>query len=241
MITIPEVADTLTVDELLRALSYRKDSMDGRNIVSWLIARRFADDPKVVAYYLERLSAGDSAALGDLGGFQHWNPAWIQPLVVNFEKAGDGNILWTLNLHRADWVTNRQLASRLSAALFKYRPILHKEVSSLAVNELFSWSIAAKEVGVVGDRALIPVLTPALDDKRIVHHPLTAMMTPPDTRVCDAALMAILTILDGSPDSAFKQAGVKYWPMERDDNIRFAALDRVIALTKERLKQNPPK
>jgi hypothetical protein len=235
VVTIPQVADALTVDELLRALSYRKGSMDGRHIVSALISLHFPSDPKVIAYYSEHLSEGDNLALSDIeGNLQLWNPSWIPPLVANFDKTGSGDALRVLGYHRADWITNAQDVSTLSATLLRHCPILSQATVSLTGDKLTQWKEAADQAGIVGDKTLIKFLAPDLDDKRIIPNPLTQAVTPPESRVCDWALVAILTILDGPQDVSFKRAAWNVW--ERDTKKRNAIFDAAIASTKERIK-----
>ena len=60
-------------------------------------------------------------------------------------------------------------------------------------------------------------------------------MRVPPLRVCDVALDAILTIMDGTPDAVYRRAGPV---QERRDNLdaAYAALrDRMIAELKKRL------
>ena len=235
VVTIPEVADALTVDELLRALSYRRDSIDGRNIVSYLISLRFPSDPKVISYYSEHLSEGNVFALSDIeGNLQLWNPSWIPPLVANFEKTGNDDALRVLGYHRADWITNEQDVSRLSASLLRHYPILAQDTSSLTPDKLNQWKEVANQAGIVGDKALVRVLAPALNDKRIIPNPLLQALTPPENRVCDWALLAILTILDGSQGASLKQAATNTW--ERNPQTRYSIFDAEIVSTKERIK-----
>lgn len=237
LLEIKEVADSLTVDELLSNLNSRRGSLDGRDLVVGMIAQRFTDDPKVVSYYLERISANDQTAMSDLyRNPKIWNPAWIEALVANYEEKGDFAALSVLGLHRKDW--GADIAPAIAGVFIKNDPLLGKKPASLSGHELYEWGNHAAVAGMIGDKSLIPLLAPALDDTRVLERPMTAMDLPNSVsvyRICDKALSAILTILDGNAEAAFKQAGVD--PESRDDKERFAAYDRVIALTKERLKK----
>ncbi|HWB59118.1 MAG TPA: hypothetical protein VG733_06490 [Chthoniobacteraceae bacterium] len=240
LLDITEVSDSLTVDELLSALKSRPSRADGRDLIAQQIARRFGNDPKVVAYYLGELSTDDQGVMSDLAQFPIWDRSWIPPLVEKFEKKGDSDALGILGKYRKDWGADKGIVSRLSKALLKYRPLLSEKTSSLEGNGAVGWERNAYEAGVIGDPALIPILAPALDDTRVLKRPMSAEY-PPDSvfRICDPALMAILMILDGNDAAAFKQAGVDPGMGEwsGDDKQRFAGYDRVIALTKERLKK----
>jgi hypothetical protein len=236
LVIVPEVTSSLTVDELLDALKGRIDSVDGRNLVVWVIGQRFSADPKVVAYYSERLWAEDRLALSDIeADLQLWNPAWIPPLVANFEKTVNDDALQTLGYHRGDWLTNEQDVSRLSAALLLHHPILAQDTSTLTAEKLNQWKEVANQAGIVGDKGLVRVLAPALDDKRIIpNNPFNQALTPPENRVCDWALLAILTILDGSQGASLKQATSNTW--ESNPQTRYSFFDREIASTKKRIK-----
>jgi len=237
LLLIPEVANSLSVDELLHALDDRTDSVDGRNLIVIQIALRFNRDPKVISYYVERLRTGDRLALFDLEGcIQLWSPAWIDPLVADFEHGGDSGILRTLSYHRADWADSLEVVSRLSAALLLFRPLLHETVASIPTSQLADWKTSVQEAALIGNKEFIRRLSPSLDDHRVIHDTaLTSMLKPPESRVCDAALLAVLTLLDGRPELAFQKAGLNVPLWEHNDKLRFSTFDRVIALTKRRI------
>ena len=240
LLDITEVSDSLTVNELLSAFQSHPERGDGRDLIAQQIARRqFGNDPKVVAYYLGELSAGNEAVMSDLGQFPIWDRSWIPVLVEKFEKKGDSDALAILGKYRKDWGADKGVVTRLSKALLKYRPLLSEKTTSIDGKGAAGWEWAADEAGVIGDPALIPILTPALDDVRVLKRPLSAEYPPDEVfRICDTALLAILKILDGNDGAAFKQAGVDSW--SSDDKKRFADFDRVIALTKDRLKKQIP-
>jgi hypothetical protein len=235
LLRIPEVANSLSVDELLHALADRTDSVDGRDLIVTQIALRFNRDPKVVSYYLERIRRGDHRALFDLEScVQLWSPSWIHPLVTDFEHDGDSGILRTLSYHRADWGDSLEVVSRLSAALLLSRPLLHVSVASIPISQLADWKTSVQDAVLIGNKEFIRRLSPGLDDHRVIHEPLT-MLNPPEIRVCDVALVAILTILDGRPQLAFQKAGLNMPDLEFSPKIQFSTFDRVIALTKRRI------
>ena len=205
---VPEVADSVTLEELLAARKSRQNSVDGRDSVVRVLARRFNDSPEVVQLYTAELAAGNSAALDDLLPGQLWNRAWVTPLVSLFEKTGNGYVLLILAHHRSDWATNTEVTEQLAASLLRYRPVLGTSVTSLGPADLFSWCQSASDAADIGARSLVAVLRPGLDDQRIAAHPDEARLsvTPPRQRVCDVALRGILQILDGSSDPAMQKA-----------------------------------
>ena len=87
--------------------------------------------------------------------------------------------------------------ARLSTALLKHRPLLGKNVSELEKDDLFAWTVCAHEAATIGDKGLIKILAPALEDGRMaIHRDEAKMSTIPDRRrVSDHALEAIASIL----------------------------------------------
>ena len=116
----------------------------------------------------------------------------------NFEKTGDSSALaYVLGSHRGDWASDTQVVARLSAALLKHRPLLARNVSRLGTNDLFAWAASAHEAAIIGDRGLLRILAPALDDERMAIHPHENEMAnmPDRRRMSDHALEAIASIM----------------------------------------------
>jgi hypothetical protein len=94
----------------------------------------------------------------------------------------------------------------------------------------------------------VPLLRPFLDVKTPVRDPAHmalpfAELMPP-LRPCDAALEAILTILDGDLDESYKTArretGAAYHGFDGEGKKISALRDRMIADLKKRLAGNAP-
>src|SRR5262249_15503563 len=109
--------------------------------------------------------------------------------------------------------------------------------------DLDQWEYEAGCLGQTRDPDGVALLRPALEDTRArrstrrMH--LAGGLRLPQLRVCDTALDAILTILDGSPDPAYKKAefDAKVWRRDRGDLDEAAndARNGMIADLKKRL------
>jgi hypothetical protein len=211
LLRTPELDGAVSRDELLAALDRHTEPFHNRHDIARHLARRFRDDPKLLALYRDRLTAGDAVAVDDLyyGGF--WHPSLVEPLVRLYET-DDNRHFGTLSLlhrHRADWIKEGQVARRLSTVVRRREPLLGKRIGDIPDQELIDWALAAAWLACTGDRAAVESLRPALDDRRLVVSPgqnAVPPLTPPARRVCDRALQAILTLLDGSPDEAYRKA-----------------------------------
>jgi hypothetical protein len=231
---IPEAAEDLTVDELLTALKSRQNSVDGRDWIVGYVGQRFATDPNVIAFASEQIRRGKLDDVKNQAlGVGIWNPVFVPLLVDNFETSGDyATLALVLEPHHADWGSNTQVVSRLSAALLKHRPLLTNNLSEVAPTDLFAWVSAAHEAAIIGDKGLLKILAPALDDQRMAIHPqendLAAM--PVRLRVCDHAIHAIAKILGVS---------MKRYPLKmgRTGLEPQAECDRTIADLKKRIAE----
>jgi len=178
--------------------------------------------------------------VGDVGDEEIWDKTFIKPLVRLLESDyyKYRYALTVLHKHRVDWKSDQALARQLSAAVRKAYP----EVESKDLVDFDRWVSGAEDLGLTGDRKMIQLLSPALDDKRELHAPtdglvgLQARKEP--LRVCEVALESILTILDGEPDDAYAKAGSKEILARRQNTAaEWTALrDRMIADLKLRLK-----
>ena len=93
LLTIPEAADDLSVDELLDAVKCRQNSVDGRDVIIALLGQRFANDPKVIAFVSEELSHGklrDVCVTSPYPGI--WNTAFLPMVLDYFERNGDPTV-----------------------------------------------------------------------------------------------------------------------------------------------------
>jgi hypothetical protein len=231
---VPEVVDSVTLDELLSMLKSRS-WVDGKGAIMTIAGKRFPNDPRVLAYFVDQLSRDDGDAFFSFPREVWQNPVFVEPLVKRYEKNGS-DTMELLQLRTA-WITNSQIVARLSTALLEQHPVLNRNVAGLSGTDLCEWGSAASVAGIIGDKIFLKWLTPALDDKRIVPDCTSESDSRPrlswTPRVCDCALGAMLMIFDGDSWSAFKKAGIQSWRTKEED---YAAHDKVIANLKERLK-----
>jgi hypothetical protein len=238
---IPQVARGTTADELVSAMARRREPFEGREEVAAYVAKHFSKHPAVAAYYRQRLQDGDAVVFSDLRHAELWNPAHVKPVVGLYEsdprKYHDA--LGLLNKYRKDWIKDHDFVRRLSAVVRRAYPVLGQDVRRLEKEGLGRWSDAILKLSMTGDRSALVLLRSALDDKRAFASS-KFMSLPwgyrvPPLRVCDVALDATLTLLDGSPDEAYRRAGPM--PVGRDNlDAAYAELrDRMIAALKKRL------
>lgn len=238
---IPQVAQVATVDELVAALARRRNPFEGRSAVAAHLAKHFSNDPAVTAYYRQRLKDGDNVVLTDLGHTTLWDRSYVKPLVRLYESdpAKYDAALAILHKYRDDWIKDGEIARRLSAVVQRKNPVARQDVRRLEQEELDRWARAVESLSMTGDKSAIALLRPALDEKQSIRSTkLLAMpvgLPVPPLRVCDVALDAILTLLDGSPDAAYRRAGPP--PVGRDnlDAAYADRRDRMIAELKKRL------
>jgi hypothetical protein len=205
------------------------------------VAKHFSKDPAVAAYYRQRLQDGDPVVFPDLRHAALWDRSHVKPLVGLYEsdprKYHDALAL--LNKYRDDWIKDHNIIRRLSAVVRGAYPALGQDVRRLEKEGLRRWADAIRNLSMTGDRSALVLLLPALDDKRAFASTkfmsLPGGYRVPPLRVCDVALEATLTLLDGSPDEAYRRAGPR--PVGRDDlDAAYAELrDRMIAALKRRL------
>lgn len=255
----PEVSHSVGRDELLAALEARRQVHGGREPVLKSLALRFGGDPVVRDHYRERLQAGDREALDELysaalARLPLWDRTWVEALVRRCErKAAPPDLQWGLHVlhaHRQDWAGAANVVARLSEAVRKEYPLLEKRVGDIQSPALLErWEEGVRLWAMTGDGAAVAALRPALDDRRglrslKVWAGFAGPLQPP-LRVCDAALGAILTLLDGSPDAALRKAA----PVQRaaaagrnwqaraaaQEAALNEACDRLIADLKQRL------
>jgi hypothetical protein len=238
---IPQVARAATADELVTALARRRGPFEGRAEVAAYVAKHFRNAPAVAAYYRQRLKDGDVVVLADLRHAALWDRAHVEPLVRLYESdpMKYHETLGVLHQYRGDWIKDGAIVRRLSAVVRRAYPALGQDVRRLEKDGLESWADAIMRLSMTGDRSALVLLRPALDDKRAFrstkHLSMLGGAHVPPLRVCDVALEATLTLLDGSPDEAYRRAGPG--PVGGGDlEAAYAALrDGMIAALKKRL------
>jgi hypothetical protein len=237
---IPQVAQVATVDELVTALDRRRKAFEGRPAVAALLAKRFSNDPAVTAYFRRGLKDGDTIVLDDLRHTALWERSDVKPLVHLYEldPAKYSGALGLLHKYRDDWIKDDEIVRRLTAVVRQQHPVLRQDVRRLEPDGLGDWAEAVNSLSMTGDPSAVALLRPALDDKRSFRSSRQLAMPGgvrlPPLRVCDVALDAILTLLDGSPDEAYRRAGPM--PVGRNNlDAAYADLrDRMITELKRR-------
>ncbi len=232
---LPQVQESLTLDDYMPALKATRDSNVRYLLVPHLFVK-YADDPRVLAYYRDAFQKEPDVVYWDAATVSVWNEEFLEPLVQGCEK-DKWHYFSVLSRHSADWRNRPPYVARISAALLKHNPILRREVRKIPDKELEQWDKAVLEAGEVADPALIELLKPALKDQRPARIDRGAGGLN-EGRVCDRALTAILQILDGDSWKAFEEAGITEWSTEKEE---LEAYDRVIGILTERLKLPPVK
>ena len=230
LLGVKEVSEAMTVEDLLAAL---KTWVISRHIIAKEVAQRFPKAPQVLAYYREELAKENNNAWSDALILEVWNGEFLKVFVERYEQGKRWPDFSTLERHRKEWIGKPDCVARISAGLLKQHPILKATPEQLLKHELHEWSRAVRYAGATGDRQFIKFLAPALNDTRLVKEPEYSSMISLPTRVCDYALSAIQTILDGDSTSASKKAVIAGWSSGSE---RFAAFDRAITETKKRLE-----
>ena len=231
---LPEVRHSVTLDEVLSALKSRS-WVDGKAALMTIVGSRFANEPKVLAHFVEQLSHDHGDAFFSFPREVWQNPLFVEPLVKRYERHGNNSA--ELRELRSLWINSPQIVARLSTALLKKHPTLSRNVAELSGDDLCNWISGVSDAGIIGDTNFLKWLEPALDDKRIAPDCLSEFDSRPrptwNQRICDYALRAVLMILDGDSWSAFKKAGIEGW---RTREKASAAHDRVIADLIKRLR-----
>jgi hypothetical protein len=239
---LPEVRDSVTLDEVLSALKSRT-WVDGKTALMTIIGNRFANEPKVLAHFVEQLSHDYGDAFFSFPREVRQNPVFVEPLVKRYERNGDNST--ELRELRPLWINSPQIVARLSTALLKKHPTLSRNVAELSGDDLCHWRSGVADARIIGDTNFLKWLQPALADKRIVPDCISEHDSRPrptwKPRICDCALEAVLMIVDGHSWPAFKKAGIEGWHTQEE---AYAAHDRVITDLIKRLmliNDNGPK
>lgn len=247
LLGIAGVGDACRVEDLLAALDRREGSFDGRWALAEHLGAHHPDDEKVLAYYRTHLGNGDTEAVHDLlvaPGI--WRNEFIEALLAIYEDGGlrdMGRVLRLLHQHRAQWPADSTIPQRLSAALLRKYEILEKKPDEIDADRFVYWASLARLLSLTGDPAVILVLRPFLDRQEpVLESDLVSLAVGvrfPPARVCDVALDAILTVLDGEPHTAYAQAGYKQeMSYGKDAAQKMAALrNKMIASLKTRLSK----
>lgn len=228
LLKIPEVADSLSLEELFEAIDTRRGGFDGRGyLVKYLLSRN-SDHEKIIEFYLTHLKAMDIRVCDDL--FFHsrfWDTEFIEPLVVIHESKKSSppfRALQVLSEHRSDWKEDRVIAHRLSTVLLDRYGMLLKQAPQnlIETNRLVTWAMFAHYLSLTLDIDALPFLIPFLDYETKIYEPRVPSSPgqyPAPYRLCDVALNAVLTILEGDFMKAYQRMGVPiYIPVKIRSN-----------------------
>jgi hypothetical protein len=238
---IPQIARVATVDELVKALARRREPFEGRGEVAAYLAKHFGKDPAVAAYYRQCLKDGDVIVFTELRDPAFWDRSYVKPVVGLYESDARKyhHALDVLHQHRSDWIKDTGIVRRLSAVVRRAYPALGEDVRQLDKERVGYWADAVMRLAMTGDRSVMVLLRPALADKRAFASTkfmsLPQRYRVPPLRVCDVALDATLTLLDGSPDEAYRRAGTITVGRDNLDAAYAELRDRMILVLKRRL------
>lgn len=253
LLGIPEVSNDLPLAGLLAAIDRRSGGFDGREALVDHLKQRSSDIIEIRNHYLSRLESKDSRACEDLLRAPWlWDRRMIKPLVAMHELPNTPPFteLMVLSAHSADWADDRELPHRLSAPLLEHYGMFLKRTPEQLIQskQLDYWAMYASDLGHTRDRDALPFLIPFLSCKEAFMDPRLAKPNAPGQlpypyRACDAALNAILTILDGDTTKAFQAAGIPeptptgIWTLGRTPSIdeMTTLRDKMILTLKTRL------
>jgi hypothetical protein len=210
LLSVPKISRVVGVPELLASLKNRDDPFAGREYVLEHLGNQYARDKIVVEHFRKRLEAGDVTATGDLRRAVHvWDPSYLDPLVTIFanDQRSWDNVLLTLERNGMPQKKDKQLASRLSAEMLKRYVIGKLPPGALRRHNSLRRSLPM--LARSRDRTLIPKIAPHLDDSTRILDPrflaTAGFGSLPPLRVCDAALEAIMTLLDEDVHVVYRQ------------------------------------
>lgn len=244
LLSIPEVSHVIGGPELLASLKNRDGSFTGRNYVLEYLGQHHARERIVVEHFRQRLEAGDLLATEDLRrATQIWDPSYLEPLLKIFARDHRSwdDVLFTLEHHGTPQKTDPKLASRLSAEMLK-----HPLIGALPPGTQRSKESLGRNLTILArsrDRALISKFAPYLDDRTKVLDPrLLASLrlgSLPPLRVCDAALEAIMMVLDDDVGKVYrKHIKLEFKDVDVLENEFNSVRDQMIADLKTRLAKD---
>jgi len=164
---------------------------------------------ELIVFYGDRLRVKELTSLDEVNRLGLWSPSFISAVADCYSPTSPVNsiVLDLLHQHRDDWLEHKDDVRKLTGLIKKLHPVLDKSPENLAGEDLAKWAWAVGEIAMVADQSFIPVLRPALEDKRVWWRPdprsaVTVFgARPPLIRVCDTACEAITVILEGKKAS----------------------------------------
>lgn len=239
LLGIPEVGGVLSAEACLAAIDRQVGPWNVRDTLVSYLGSRSPTDPKVLAYYRQRLVPTDERVLDELARAPRiWDESFVEPIVKMYEAdpRRQGRALSVLHDHGRPQRAPA-IARRLSTALLTTDPLARSELDQI-------WSFGARAMGLTGDVAMIALLRPFLDkNARVIPMDCPGRAIPPDgsilepMRACDCALDAILTLLDGDASIAYPPRARWRWStsLERHDAALLEIRDEMIRGLKRRL------
>ncbi|MDB2687312.1 hypothetical protein N9Y42_08880 [Mariniblastus sp.] len=194
---------------------------------------KYADAPEVSNYYREAFKNDPESVYWDGAATNVWNPEFLEPLVQGCEQ-DNWKYFEVLRRHKKRWHDRPEIVARVSKALLKHHPILSQNTEDIPDDDLSKWANAIEQAADVEDKKLVKLFKPALSDRRDADICLGAGGIRKN-RVCDHAMLAILTILDGDSFVAFKKAGFVEWKVEDKNKV----YDPMIVVLQKRLAAPP--
>ncbi len=266
LLKIPEISNDLSIEEISAAIDLRHGGFDGReDLIEYLETRNF-ERKKIIDSYHLRLNRMDTRVCDDLLHSQKiWDATFIEPLIIMHEqdtKSPPFKALAVLARHSEDWNDNSTITHRLSAVLLERRGMFLKLTPDelIAIKRLEHWAMDVRDLSLTRDRDILTLLTPFLDwNTQIYDHrwsvPNIPGSLPASYRMCDIALDAILTILDGEVKKGYQIMGIplsvaverkmpngKIFQIETSPTIEQMTIwrDSIIPKVKERLATLKP-
>ncbi len=245
-----QVAEPLTMERLFAVLEQLGGDWRRRPVVWEHLIARFHRDPRLQERFLGAVRAGVPGSFANFRDRRLWRPEVAEHLVRFAEAAPQSvdAVLEVMHFHRRDWHGNDDLVGRLSAVLRARHPVLAYGPEELPNGSVREWARAVGSWSRTGDPVAVEALRLFLSDQREIRVrglsgisavPFTPAVAP--LRVCDAALDAISTLLDGDSYPAYRAHGHPAGTPRRGDfeayEVYYVALrDRMIASLLERLE-----
>ena len=246
LLNIPELSRDLSTDKVLTALG-RFTSNDRRWDVFRTLVMPRRKDPKIIAYYRDRIVAGDDDVLIDLiqsdwlsmpGKNRReevylWDRSFVEPMLALYEKDPRKNLraFTTLERRAAEWSSDTAVTARLAAISHKLYPVLDKKLDNLERPDVEELMYGIWHLGKTRDRASLPLLAKAMDTKYPTPFPpprIHLANMPLGSSVAHQAAMAVVQITDG-------EHALQLWAQQRGAK-KPPTVDDVIDYAKVRLK-----
>ena len=227
------VVDKLSLTQDYLPVLKETDDTNLRFLLLEPMFAKHADAPEVSNYYREAFKTDPESVYWDGAATNVWHPEFLEPLVQGCEQ-DKWKYFEVLRRHKKEWHDRPEIVARVSKALLKHHPILSQNTEDIPDDDLSKWANAIEQAADVGDKKLVELFKPALSDRRDADIDLGAGGIRKN-RVCDSAMLAILTILDGDSFVAFKKAGYVEWKIEDKNKV----YDPMIDVLQKRLAASP--